>query len=101
MIADFCELDCCIIFESNIPFAKICVQRFNNTLANNHLYCDVLLKKEGLFLLQNNSLFPLLKKLLLISSEKILSFWQCRSDNPANPVHGLPPQLKYAWRYHM
>ncbi len=36
MIADFCELDCCIIFESsNIPFAKICVQRFNNTLANN------------------------------------------------------------------
>ena len=48
MIADFCELDCCIIFESNIPFAKICVQRFNNTLANNHLYCDVLLiEKRG------------------------------------------------------
>ena len=33
MIADFCELDCCIIFESNIPFAKICVQRFNNKKA--------------------------------------------------------------------
>ena len=49
MFADFCELDCCIIFESsNIPFAKICVQRFNNTLANNHLYCDVLLiEKRG------------------------------------------------------
>lgn len=48
MIADFCELDCCIIFESNIPFAKICVQRFDNTLANNYLYCDVLLiEKRG------------------------------------------------------
>ena len=64
MIADFCELDCCIIFESsNIPFAKICVQRFNNTLANNiYIVMYYLIEKEGLFLFTESLPLPTLKE---------------------------------------